>query len=139
MNKLFTGDNLYILHGINSESVDLIYLDPPFNSKRKFDAPVGSKAAGASFEDMWNWSDVDSLYLEEIINNYPFLVQFIQTIGRINGDSMKSYITYMTQRIIEMKRILKNTGSFYLHCDSTASHYLKIVCDRIFKKNNFRN
>tara|TARA_B100000989_G_C19501544_1_gene454513 strand:+ start:173 stop:1564 length:1392 start_codon:yes stop_codon:yes gene_type:complete len=139
MNKLFTGDNLYILHGLNSESVDLIYLDPPFNSKRKFDAPIGSKAAGASFEDMWNWSDVDSLYLEEIINNYPFLVQFIQTIGRINGDSMKSYITYMTQRIIEMKRILKNTGSFYLHCDSTASHYLKIVCDRIFKKNNFRN
>ncbi len=60
--KLFTGDNLHILHGLNSESVDLIYLDPPFNSKRRFDAPIGSKAAGSSFEDMWAWDDVDAIY-----------------------------------------------------------------------------
>lgn len=138
-NTLYTGDCLHIMHGIDSDSVDLIYLDPPFNSQRRFDAPIGSKAAGASFDDMWNWKDVDEQYLEELIENYPFLVQFIQTIGVLHSKSMKSYITYMAQRLVEMKRILKPNGSFYLHCDTTASHYLKIVCDRVFGKNNFKN
>ena len=139
MNTLYTGDCLYILHGINSNSVDLIYLDPPFNSNRNFSAPLGSKAAVSSFDDMWTWNDVDEQYLESIIKDYPFLVQFIQSIGVISSEAMKSYTAYMTQRIIEMKRALKDDGSFYLHCDPTASHYLKIVCDRIFGKNNFRN
>lgn len=139
MNTLYTGDCLYILHGINSQSVDLIYLDPPFNSNRNFSAPLGSKAAGSSFEDMWKWKDVDEQYLESIIKDFPYLVQFIQSIGVISSEAMKSYIAYMTQRIIEMNRVLKDDGSFYLHCDPTASHYLKIVCDRIFGKNNFRN
>lgn len=139
MNTLYTGDCLYILHGINSDSVDMIYLDPPFNSNRNFSAPLGSKAAGSSFEDMWRWKDVDEQYLESIILDYPYLVQFIQSIEKIYGAAMKSYITYMTQRIIEMKRVLKDDGSFYLHCDSTASHYLKVVCDRVFGKNNFKN
>ena len=94
---------------------------------------------GASFEDMWSWDDIDSAYLDEMITNYPFMVQFIQSIGRLHSASMKAYITYMSQRIIELHRILKNTGSFYLHCDTSASHYLKLVCDRIFGKNNFRN
>ena len=65
-NTLYTGDNLYVLNGMNSESVDLIYLDPPFNSKRTYSAPIGSKAAGASFKDMWTWDDVDEAYLEGI-------------------------------------------------------------------------
>lgn len=138
-NTLYTGDCLYVMNGINSNSVDMIYLDPPFNSKRMFSAPVGSKAAGSSFNDMWKWQDVDEEYLESLISDYPYLVHFIQSIGHIHGKAMMSYITYMTQRIIEMKRILKKDGSFYLHCDSTASHYLKVVCDRIFGHNYFRN
>ena len=136
---LYTGDNLYILHGLNSESVDLIYLDPPFNSKRLYKAPVGSRAAGTAFKDMWTWSDVDESYLESVIDDYPYLVQFIQAIANIHGKAMSAYLTYMTQRLIEMRRVLKSTGSIYLHCDPTASHYLKIVMDRVFGKNNFRN
>ena len=138
-NILFTGDNLYVMHGMNSESVDLIYLDPPFNSKRMFQAPIGSRAAGASFKDMWSWNDVDKAYLEMIIEKYPYLVQFIQSVSEIHGTAMMSYLTYMAQRILEMHRLLKPSGGLYLHCDPTASHYLKIVLDRIFGKNNFRN
>lgn len=139
MSQLFTGDNLYILNGLNSASVDLIYLDPPFNSKRLYSAPIGAKAAGASFKDMWSWNDVDEAYLERIVNDYPYLVQFIQSVEAIHGKSMMAYITYMTQRLLELHRVLKPTGSLYLHCDHNASHYLKILLDRIFGKNNFRN
>ena len=138
-NTLFTGDNLYILHGMNSESIDLIYLDPPFNSKRMYEAPVGSKAAGASFKDMWTWKDVDKFHLEKLFNNYPFMANFIATVVGIHGEVMMSYLTFKThmcQRIIEMHRVLKDTGSLYLHCDPTASHYLKIILDRIFGKDN---
>ena len=138
-NILYTGDNLYILHGMNSESVDLIYLDPPFNSKRMYLAPVGTKSAGASFKDMWTWADVNDAYLEQLAGNYPDLVKFIESIDSLHGKSMMAYITYMTQRLIELHRILKPTGSLYLHVDPTASHYLKLVLDRIFGKRNFRN
>ena len=138
-NLLYTGDNLYILNGINSDSVDLIYLDPPFNSKRSFSAPIGSRAAGASFKDMWTWKDVDEAYLERMVNNYPYLVKFIQSIEVLHGKAMMAYVTYMAQRILELHRVLKPTGSLYLHCDATASHYLKILLDRVFGKNNFRN
>ncbi len=138
-NLIYTSDCLYVMYGLNSESIDLIYLDPPFNSKKLFKAPVGSKAAGASFEDMWSWDDVDEQHLEELVEGYPFLVQFIQSIGKLHSESMKAYITYMAQRIIQMHRILKKTGSIYLHCDPTASHYLKIIMDRIFGKKNFQN
>jgi len=138
-NTLFTGDNLYILSGMNSESVDLIYLDPPFNSKRFYSAPIGSRAAGTSFKDIWAWQDIDEAYLERMVDDYPYLVQFIESVEMLHSKPMMAYLTYMTQRILEMHRVLKNTGSLYLHCDQTASHYLKIVCDRIFGKNNFRN
>ena len=137
-NTLYTGDNLYIMNGMNSESVDLIYLDPPFNSKRTYFAPIGSKADGASFKDMWTWEDVDKKYLSGL-HKYPYLVDYILSIGGIHGTGTMSYITYMTQRIIQMHRILKDTGSLYLHCDPTASHYLKIVLDQIFGKDNFQN
>ena len=138
-NTLFTNDNLFILNGLNSESVDLIYLDPPFNSKRMYSAPIGSKSAGASFKDMWTWNDVDESYLEELVLKYPALVEFIKSIALIHSKAMMAYITYMTQRLIQMHRILKKTGSLYLHVDPTASHYLKIVLDSIFDKNNFKN
>ena len=138
-NTLYTNDNLYVLSGMNSESVDLIYLDPPFNSKRMYSAPVGSKAAGASFKDMWTWKDVDEYYLDTLADNFPTLVKYIASVGAVHSKSMMSYLTYMSQRIIEMHRVLKATGSLYLHCDSTASHYLKHVLDSVFEKNNFRN
>ncbi len=138
-NTLYTNDNLYILNGLNSESVDLIYLDPPFNSKRTYSAPIGSKSAGASFKDMWTWEDVNEAYLERLVDSYPSLVKFIQSIQITHSKAMMAYITYMTQRLIELHRVLKSTGSIYLHCDPTASHYLKVVMDGIFGRDNFRN
>ena len=138
-NTLYTNDNLFILNGLNSDLVDLIYLDPPFNSKRMYSAPIGSKAAGSSFKDMWTWQDVNEAYLDTLAVKYPSLTKFIATTGEIHSKAMMAYLTYMAQRIIEMHRILKVTGSLYLHCDPTASHYLKILLDEIFGKSNFRN
>ncbi|MGU9962853.1 MAG: DNA methyltransferase [Candidatus Halichondribacter symbioticus] len=137
-NTFYTGDNLYILNGMNSETVDLIYLDPPFNSKRTYSAPVGSRASGASFKDIWTWEDVDRDCLAGL-EQYPKLVEYIYSIGAIHSTGMMSYVVYMAQRIIQMHRVLRTTGSFYLHCDTTASHYLKIVLDQIFGEKNFRN
>jgi site-specific DNA-methyltransferase (adenine-specific) len=88
---------------------------------------------------MWTWQDVNEYYLDKLIEKYPTLVNFIKSIQESHGKPMMAYITYMTQRLLEMYRILKPTGSLYLHCDSTASHYLKIVLDNIFGKDNFRN
>jgi site-specific DNA-methyltransferase (adenine-specific) len=138
-NTLYTNDNLYVLSGVNSESVDLIYLDPPFNTKRMYSAPVGSKAAGASFKDMWTWEDVDEYYLDSLADSFPALAKYIASVGEIHSRPMMAYLAYMAQRIIEMHRILKDTGSIYLHSDPTASHYLKSLLDGIFGKNNFRN
>jgi site-specific DNA-methyltransferase (adenine-specific) len=138
-NTLYTNDNLFILNGLNSDLVDLLYLDPPFNSKRFYSAPIGSKAAGTSFKDMWSWEDVNEEYLNALAENYPALAEFIAAIGAIHSEAMKAYLTYMAQRIIEMHRILKDTGSLYLHCDPTASHYLKVVLDIVFGMDSFRN
>ena len=138
-NTLYTHDNLFILTGMNSHLVDLIYLDPPFNTKRMYSAPIGSKAAGTSFKDMWTWQDVNEAYLDALADNFPALARFIGDVGKIHSKAMMAYLTYMAQRIIEMHRVLKDTGSLYLHCDPTASHYLKILLDEIFDKNNFRN
>lgn len=138
-NTLYTGDNLHFLNRLNSESVDLIYLDPPFNSKRTYSAPIGSKAAGASFKDMWTWEDVDEQLLETLITKHPCLVDFIKSVQGVHGKPMMAYCVYMAQRIIEMQRILKPTGSIYLHCDPTASHYFKVILDKVFGKDNFRN
>ncbi|MDR2894070.1 MAG: HNH endonuclease [Alistipes sp.] len=138
-NTLYTNDNLYVLSGLDSNLVDLIYLDPPFNSKRTYSAPIGSKAAGTSFKDMWTWEDVDEEYLNTLAENFPALTEYIAAIGAIHTPAMKAYLTYMAQRIVEMHRILKNTGSIYLHCDPTASHYLKVLMDEIFGRDNFRN
>jgi len=137
-NQLYTNDNLYIMHGMNSASVDLIYLDPPFNTKRTYSAPIGSKAAGAAFKDMWSWSDVDEACLYGLVD-YDGLTDYIQSVGNIHGRAMMAYLTYMAQRIIEMHRILKPTGGLYLHCDPTASHYLKGILDAVFGQSNFRN
>ena len=133
---IFTGDNLPIMRGMNSESVDLIYLDPPFNSNANYAAPIGSEAAGAEFKDTWTLNDVDVAWLDLIEAKHPALNRVIHAAMT---DSDKSYLIYMTVRLIEMHRILKPTGSIYLHCDPTMSHYLKLVMDAVFGKRNFRN
>ena len=138
-NTLYTNDNLFILYGMNSELVDLIYLDPPFNSKRTYAAPIGSRAAGSAFKDMWTWDDVNDAYLETMVTSHPELSRFVLAAQESHSMAMAAYLCYIAQRVIEMHRVLKPTGSFYLHCDPTASHYLKFMLDSIFGKQNFRN
>jgi DNA modification methylase len=89
---------------------------------------------------MWTWNDINESYLEKMIEKYPSLVKFIQSVGEVNSKAMMAYLTYMMQRIIEMHRILKPTGSFYLHCDWHADAYIRVnILDKVFGMNNFRN
>ena len=136
---IFENDNLFVLRGLDSESADLIYLDPPFNSNRNYEAPIGSEAAGAAFKDTWTLSDVDTAWHGEIADREPTLYQAIHASELTHGKSMKSYLIMVGVRLLEMKRVLKETGSIYLHCDPTASHYLKMLMDAVFSKDNFRN
>ena len=136
---VWTGDNLDILRGLNSETVDLIYLDPPFNSNQDYAAPVGSKAAGAAFKDTWHLSDLDVAWMGLIAEEQPAVASLLATTGAVHGKGMQSYLTMMAVRLLEMRRVLKDTGSIYLHCDPTASHYLKALMDAIFGRSNFRN
>ena len=133
---VWTGDNLPILRGMNSESVDLIYLDPPFNSKANYAAPIGSKAAGAAFKDTWTLSDVDAEWINLIEAKHSALYRVLLAAMT---SSDKSYLAYMAARLLEMRRVLKPTGSIYLHCDPTMSHYLKLVMDAVFGRKQFRN
>ena len=136
---MWTGDNLPILRGMNSESVDLLYLDPPFNSNRDYSAPIGSEAAGAAFKDTWTLEDVDDAWHGEIAEQNPAVYAVIGAAGEAHGKGMKSYIIMMAVRLLELRRILRDTGSIYLHCDPTASHYLKLLMDSVFGQKNFRN
>ena len=136
---IWTGDNLDILRGLNSESVDLIYLDPPFNSNRNYAAPVGSRAAGAAFKDAWTLSDLDTAWMGLIADEQPAMYKAIEAAGVTHGKGMQSYLCMMAVRLLEMRRALKDTGSIYLHCDPTAGHYLKMLMDSIFDHRNFRN
>ncbi|MCD4795007.1 MAG: site-specific DNA-methyltransferase [Bacteroidales bacterium] len=149
MNKLYFGDNLDILKSLHKEYpkglIDLIYIDPPFNSKRNYNILfedielVGVKAQKQAFADTWsNVSYIDTL--NEIADLNQNLYQFIKTLDNIStSKSSISYLTTMAIRIWYMHKLLKNTGSFYLHCDPTMSHYLKMVCDLIFGEKNFVN
>lgn len=136
---IFEGDNLHILRGLDSETIDLIYLDPPFNSNRTYEAPIGSEAAGAAFKDAWTLSDLDNAWHGELSEHEPALYSAISAAGVSYNKSMKAYLIMMGIRMLEMRRVLKSTGSIYLHCDPTASHYLKTMMDSIFGQQNFRN
>ena len=136
---IFTGDNLPILRGMDDACVDLIYLDPPFNSNRNYAAPIGSKAAGAEFKDVWTLDDTDDAWWGELADAHPALYRVIDAAGAAGGKSNKSYCIYMAIRLLEMHRVLKPTGSLYLHCDPTMSHSLKLVLDAIFGSQNYRN
>lgn len=127
------------MRGMSDECIDLIYLDPPFNSNANYAAPIGSEAAGAEFRDTWGLSDIDLAWYGQIADEHPGLYELLTATRTINGDSMMSYLIYMAIRIMEMKRILKDTGSLYLHCDHHASHYLKLMLDSIFGRKRFQN
>ena len=135
----YEGINLDIMRGMNSECVDLIYLDPPFNSNKTYEAPIGSEAAGAAFKDTWTLSDVDEAWHGEIADREPAIYAIIDAARQSHGKAMKSYLIMMAVRLLEMHRVLKPTGSIYLHCDPTASHYLKLEMDAIFGKDACRN
>ena len=132
---IWTGDCIEFMRGMNSATVDLIYLDPPFNSKADYAAPIGSLAAGAAFKDTWHLSDVDAEWINLIEDRHPAVHR---CCWRHSATRTSPYLAYMAARLLEMPRILKDTGSLYLHCDPTMSHYLKLLLDAIFG-GRFRN
>ena len=146
---IFNRDNLDILKGINSNCIDLIYLDPPFNKKKEFTAPIGTSAEGAGFKDWFREEDVKDEWLKEIKEDYDGLYTFLTSVKNLSNITASKnnkhylynycYLSYMAIRLIEMKRILKETGSIYFHCDPTMSHYIKILMDIIFGEKNFKN
>ena len=149
-NTLYYGDNLDILRQhLPDESVDLVYLDPPFNSNANYNVLFKEQSGEASpgqiraFTDTWEWTqEAVGTYEQEIITNpsVPANVKDMISAFRqfVGGNAMMAYLVMMTPRLVELRRVLKPTGSIYLHCDPTASHYLKLLMDTIFGKENFR-
>jgi len=146
-NFLYYGDNLDILRRyIKDESVDLVYLDPPYNSKRTYNVLFEERnGAGAAsqikaFEDTWTWDKIAADTFQQIVENGGMVSQAMQSFRLLFGESdMLAYLSMMTPRLVELHRILKPKGSIFLHCDPTASHYLKIILDVIFGDKQFRN
>jgi len=145
---LYYGDNLEILRKhIPDNSIDLIYLDPPFSSKRDyniiFKEPMGKgpEAQIKAFEDTWHWDrSAEDTYQDIILNGPPKVGKLISAMcDGIGRNDVMAYLVMMTIRLIELRRVLKDSGSLYLHCDPTASHYLKLVLDQVFGAANFQN
>src|SRR5947209_8540305 len=147
-NTLYYGDNLKVLRDyIPSESVDLIYLDPPFNSNRNYnvlfkdESGIDSEAQITAFEDTWHWNHIAEQAYHELVTQSPENISRMIAALRdfIGANQMMAYLVMMTVRLVELHRVLKTIGSLYLHCDPTASHYLKIILDTIFGPRNYRN
>jgi site-specific DNA-methyltransferase (adenine-specific) len=147
-NQLYYGDNLQVLRdSIARESVDLVYLDPPFNSQSNYNifykSPAGdySEAQTEAFKDTWCWTAEAENSFDEVMKSGNTDVAEILRAFRsfLRETDMMAYLTMMTVRLLELHRVLKETGSLYLHCDPTASHYLKIILDGIFGGDNYRN
>ena len=146
-NILYFGDNLHVLRQhIADGSVDLVYLDPPFNSNASYNVlfatPEGRKshAQTAAFEDTWHWGDEAEAAYDAVLRSGTALAPIVRGFRSIlSGSDMMAYLTMMAVRLIELHRVLKSTGSLYLHCDATASHYLKLLLDGIFGPDNFRS
>ena len=138
---IFCKDNLEILKGVDTKTIDLIYLDPPFNKKKVFTAPIGSSAEGASFKDIFGPEEVKDEGVQTIKEDHYSIYRLLEAVRDIEGRTSYNfcYLAYMAIRLIECYRILKDTGSLYLHCDPTMSHYLKLLLDNIFGEKNFRN
>ena len=147
MKRLYYGDNLQVLREhISDEFIDLIYLDPPFNSKADYNVlfknATGerSEAQITAFEDTWTWGIESEHFLDQLRDKkgelYELLDLLVRTLGK---NSLSAYLVMMAIRLLELHRVLKSTGSLYLHCDPTASHYLKMISDLVFEPINFRN
>ena len=146
-NILYYGDNLDVLRQhIKDETVDLIYLDPPFNSNANYNVlfkekdGTQSEAQIQAFGDTWHWDQAAATAYEEIVEKGGKVSEALQAFRILVGQNdMLAYLTMMSSRLVELHRVLKATGSLYLHCDPTASHYLKIILDTIFGIGNFKN
>jgi site-specific DNA-methyltransferase (adenine-specific) len=146
-NKLYFGDNLWHLaEHVDDESVDLVYLDPPFNSEAQynvfFKTPEGgaSEAQAEAFRDTWSWTSETELAFDELVRGGSKAVPVIGALRQYLKESdLMAYLVMMTSRLIHLHRALKPTGTLYLHCDPTASHYLKLVLDGIFGPASFKN
>ena len=146
-NKLYYGDNLEVLrHYIPDNSVDLIYLDPPFNSRQDYNVLFAEKDGTRSasqitaFKDTWEWNEEAARSYEEVIEQGGRVADAMRAFRTLLGGSdMLAYLAMMAPRLVELRRVLKETGSIYLHCDPTASHYLKLLMDGVFGVQFFRN
>ena len=149
---LFVTDNLRVMRGMDSESVDLIATDPPFNSKRIYNSPLGSSSAKQRFDDRWRWDDVTDEWHDLLAADHPAITAVIEAAIVIEGgtitnrgvetgikDSIAAFLAWMAPRLVEMHRLLKPTGSLYLHCDDAANSYLRLILDAVFGRNKFRN
>ena len=148
MNRLYFGDNLDVLRNkISDESVDLVYLDPPFNSHANYNvlfrSPQGhhSHAQLAAFKDTWHWGRQSEIEYDSLLaQSNTQLAEVIRALRQFLGENdLMAYLVMMSSRLLELHRTLKSTGSLYLHCDPTASHYLKVLLDAVFRPENFRN
>ena len=148
MNHLYYGDNLRVMRdSIASESVDLIYLDPPFNSNASYNvllkAPGGerSQAQIEAFDDTWHWNESAERAFDDVLTgrHSDAAIMLKAMRSALGENDMMAYLAMMAVRLIELHRVLKPTGALYLHCDPTASHYLKILLDAVFDVRNFIN
>ena len=145
-NSLYYGDNLDILRRyVQDESVDLIYLDPPFNSNQTynilFQEKDGTQSASQikAFGDTWHWDETAARLYEETVEAGGQVAEAMQAFRKLLGtNDMLAYMSMMAPRLVELRRVLKPTGSLYLHCDPTASHFLKLLMDAVFGPANFR-
>ena len=147
MRQLFYGDNLGVLREhIPADSVDLIYLDPPFNSQAGYNVifknqnKAPSAAQFLAFDDTWTWGADTENALNDLMLSHGQLAALLSDLSRwFERNSLSAYLVMMAVRLVELRRVLKPSGSIYLHCDATASHYLKLVLDAIFGPANFRS
>lgn len=153
--SLFISDNIRILRGMNSETVDCIATDPPFNAKRLFNAPLGSHTAKRQFRNRWHWDDVTDEWRDIIAADWPAIKEIIESAATIEGgrvdrrtgeirtgkvkNSLAAYLTYMAPRIIEMHRVLKPTGVMFLQCNWEAGAYLRLMLDAVFGRDKLIN
>ena len=136
---LFIADNLPVLRGIDSQSVDLIATDPPFNKGVKAFEGITAAGENVSYSDVWTWGDVQVEWTNRILGDHPALYNVIHAANAAAGDSMGAFLCWLGVRVLEMHRVLKPTGSIYLHCDPTASHYIKALMDSIFGHQHFQS
>lgn len=152
---LFVADNIRILRGMNSESVDCIATDPPFNKKRIFNAPLGSRQAEQRFDDRWRWDEVTDEWQDLIATDHPAIKEIIEAAVVIEGgridqrtgkidtgrtrNSIAAFLAYMAPRVIEMHRVLKPTGVLFMQCDTEANFYLRLLLDAVFGRRRFIN